>query len=273
MGADLQPRDASQLLAEDYAESARVYDRIWSPIIRPAGEQLLDALPLRDANRVLDLGTGAGALLPSIVSLAPRAQVVAVDRSDGMLQLARGRSNVPLLLADARVLPLRNGAFDVAILAYVLFHVPEPGRCLTETLRVLRPGGVAGLITWKHYPRIPGGAECDECLDLFGAAPDARPPELSQHELMDTPGKMLAMLDEAGFKSVRTRTVRLVHRFARDELAELQLGHGPQWRRLRTLPPGERAACSAAIRKRLDGLGADDLVYAAEVLATIAARP
>lgn len=49
---------------------------------------------------------------------------------------------------DAQSLDLPNDRFDIAIVAFVLFHLPDPPRCLEEVFRVLKPQGRVGTATW-----------------------------------------------------------------------------------------------------------------------------
>ena len=118
-------------VATNYSASATGYAEFWSPVIRPAGRRLLDTLPWDGASRVLDIGTGTGALIPDILRLAPAACVIGTDPSLGMLARARG-TPVPLVAMDAMALGLRAGSFDVAVLAFVLFQCSRsrsrPGR-------------------------------------------------------------------------------------------------------------------------------------------------
>src|SRR5207245_3965985 len=167
--AGLTANQQTAMLADRYTQRAAVYDALWSPIIRPAGERLISRLPLTAAKSVIDVGTGTGALLPAIRQAAPSAAILGVDRSDGMLRLARDRhSGGWLAFMDVQKLALPANRFDAAVVAFVLFHVPSPERCLSEVNRVLKPGGTVGSVTWGTE-RVPmANAIWDEEMDAAG---------------------------------------------------------------------------------------------------------
>ncbi|MEO8681030.1 MAG: metalloregulator ArsR/SmtB family transcription factor [Vicinamibacterales bacterium] len=90
-----------------------------------------------------DLGCGTGQVSEL---LSPHvARVIAVDGSADMVQAARkrlkGATHVDVRRGDMEALPIDDGQLDVAIIALVLHHVPEPARALAEVHRVLKPGG------------------------------------------------------------------------------------------------------------------------------------
>ena len=58
----------------------------------------------------------------------------------------------PGLFADAQALPLKDSCVDHALLLDVLEHLPEPGACLAEIHRVLKPGGSLTLQVPFIYP-------------------------------------------------------------------------------------------------------------------------
>ena len=154
--------------ARKYTGAAAGYAELWSPLIRPVGRRLLEALPWNGARGVLDVGTGTGALIPDICRLAPAARTIAVDCSFGMLALATG-AGASLAMMDAMQLGLRTGAFDVAVMTFVLFHMPEPIAALAEVRRVV----------WGAWD------------------PSPMPPR--RHELMNTPEKVTGLLTAAAF--------------------------------------------------------------------------
>ena len=90
-------------LAAEYSAIADPYSRLWSPVIRPMALPILEMLPLGQARDVLDVGAGTGELLEDLARCAPRAQIVAVDRSEGMLRLAQVRGARFLAAMDAQL--------------------------------------------------------------------------------------------------------------------------------------------------------------------------
>ena len=105
--------------------------------------------------KVVDVGTGTGALLPALAAAA--AEVVAVDQSPLLLARARrrcrdaGHENVRFQQADVRSLPCADGAFDAAYCSMVLHHVPDPGTAVRELARVVRPGGRVVILEFTRH--------------------------------------------------------------------------------------------------------------------------
>ena len=98
--ADLTAEEQTAILADRYSQRAEAYDELWSPVIRPVGERLIEHLQLNGARNIIDVGTGAGALLAVLQRAAPNAKILGVDRSEGMLRLARKRHSGPLALME-----------------------------------------------------------------------------------------------------------------------------------------------------------------------------
>ena len=73
--------DWGQIVSERYSSDAVVYRDLWAPLLLSHGQELLASLPLPSAGRIVDVGSGCGALLPGIRSRAPEALVIAIDRA------------------------------------------------------------------------------------------------------------------------------------------------------------------------------------------------
>jgi SAM-dependent methyltransferase len=123
--------DTYDALRPDYP--AQVFDALESVM----GQPLLRA-------DVVDVGAGTGI---SSRALAGRgAYVVAVEPSDGMLEVLRRRTSViAAVRGRGEALPLRDSCADLVAYAQS-FHWTEPERAVPEAARVLRPGGV--LAAW-----------------------------------------------------------------------------------------------------------------------------
>jgi ubiquinone/menaquinone biosynthesis C-methylase UbiE len=264
---DLTAEEQTAILAERYSLRAEAYDALWSPVIRPVGERLLGHLPLSKAKNIVDVGTGSGALLPQIQKASPTAIVLGVDNSEGMLRLAKDKHRGPLALMDVQKLELDDNQFDVAVVAFVLFHLPRPERCLAEVNRVLRPGGVVGTVTWgaEHIP--PAEAIWDEELEASGAHVLGLP-AADNRACCDSLEKVAALLTQAGFGSTRAWTEPLHYQWRPEDFFEYQL-RGAARPRLLSLPAKERDSCVRRVRARLSGQGDDQFVFRGEwVLAT-----
>lgn len=259
-----------EILADLYSRRARAYDNLWSPVIRPLGEGLLGHLPLSSATHVLDVGTGSGALLPVIRSHAPGARVLGVDRSEGMLQLAREKHNGPLRLMDAQKLDLPDRSFDVAVVAFVLFHLPDPQRCLKEVFRVLRPGGWIGTATWSSEEPPAINAIWDEEL-LAAGAPAIELPATESRARCDSAEKVSELLKNASFSVRETWVESIEHQWAPEDHFRYQLGSSSR-ARLESLNAQLRESCLTRIRERLAGTEEADYTFRGKVILATARR-
>lgn len=124
---------------------ARTYDRVADPMHR-WGVAVLDRLPLRGDERVLDAGCGSGRVTEALAERLPHGRVVALDASPAMLLEARRRlerfgERIDFVEADlGRPLPIA-GPVD-AILSTATFHwVPDHDALFRNLAAVIRPGG------------------------------------------------------------------------------------------------------------------------------------
>jgi SAM-dependent methyltransferase len=111
-------------------------------------EWALALVPVSPAWRVLDAGCGWGRFTWALVDGVgvPPERVACADLSHGMLLTAREEAGargarVQLCQASIEALPFPDHAFDVAVAAHVLYHLPDVAGGVRELARVLRPDG------------------------------------------------------------------------------------------------------------------------------------
>jgi malonyl-CoA O-methyltransferase len=131
-----------------FERAARHYDSA-ARVPRELGARLLEHLePVRiEPARVLDLGAGTGALCTAIRKRYRRSQVLAVDLSESMLAVARGKTwrlftRQRFVCADAENLPLAAECVDLVLSNATLQWCNQPHRVFSEILRLLKPGGL-----------------------------------------------------------------------------------------------------------------------------------
>jgi len=127
---------------------------------------LVDAVALRDGDRVLDVATGTGMVAAELLTRR-ECSVVGVDQSAQMLSAARARfaarppaggSQVELLQGQAEDLPFATASFDALTVTYLLRYVDDPAATVRELARVLRPGGRVASLEFGVPPWPPARA-------------------------------------------------------------------------------------------------------------------
>jgi SAM-dependent methyltransferase len=158
--------DDPLLVADEYADDARLRRRAAAftgeTTAADARVPLVEAVVAAQPKRILEVGCGWGELA-EWVGRETGADVVAVDLSPRMVELARERG-VNVQVGDVQELAFADGEFDVAVAAWMLYHVPDLDRGIAELARVLRPGGRLVAATNSRFHLL-------ELRDLVGSGP------------------------------------------------------------------------------------------------------
>lgn len=127
------------------------YERMMGIWSRAAGQVFLNWLAPAQGLRWIDVGCGTGAFTELLVEHCAPAEVEGVDASEAQLSFARARPAgriAKFRRGDALALPFCECRFDVAVMALVIFFVPDPAAGIAEMARVVRPGGTVTAYVW-----------------------------------------------------------------------------------------------------------------------------
>src|SRR5437016_13349433 len=121
---------------------ADAYDRFMGRYSTPLGVPFADFAGLPLDGRVLDVGSGPGALTAELARRAGPGRVTAVDPSEEFVEALRGRHpGVEVIRAPAEDLPFEGGCFDATLAQLVVNVMDDPVAGLREMARVTRAGG------------------------------------------------------------------------------------------------------------------------------------
>lgn len=145
--------------------------------------------------------------------------VLSVDQSHEMARLAKQRGAIAAV-ATAERLPFADGAFDGVTFGYLLRYVDSVPRCLEELVRVLRPGGVMGMVefgrprsvlrpAWWLYTRALLPATGAVIRSGWWEVGRFLGPSIDRFAREHSPDRLAAEWSEAGLEDVRSRLMSL----------------------------------------------------------------
>ena len=136
----------------NFSAAAPHYDQI-SSLQSEISRQLLSFFTVRQATRIMDIGTGTGRLLWSLTKFFPSSELHGCDLAYGMISQASHRApkkitlsptsiSSPIFLqADAEKLPYRSSTFDLVLSNSAYQWVPNINEAFQEVYRMLKPEG------------------------------------------------------------------------------------------------------------------------------------
>jgi SAM-dependent methyltransferase len=207
-------------------------------------------LAVGDGDRLLDIACGAG-LAVELATLRGAA-CAGIDASPRLIAIARDRNpDADLRAGDMAALPWPDATFDVVTSFRGIWATTE--HAVVEMLRVLRPGGRAGLTVWGHLKASP---DSWALAPLRLAAPDVVGRQAAMVRLGRT-GAGEALLAAVGFVDVVRVDLPFVWEFADPEtFARALASTGPAYEAMQHAGADAfRAAAIATAQSRVrDGL-------------------
>jgi ubiquinone/menaquinone biosynthesis C-methylase UbiE len=227
---------------------------------RVVGEWLVDALDPKPGETVLELAAGVGDTgFAAAERLGPSGRLISTDFSAPMSDAARRRadelgvSNVEFRTMDAERMDLEDASVDGVLCRWGYMLMADPVAALTETRRVLRPGGRVAFSVWADPDANPWGSiPAQALIEHTGAKPpDPLAPGIFA---MASEERTRALLAEAGLRPARMEHVEMEWSFDSPEdywryVMDLA---GALAMVIRSLPEREQAAVRRLTEERLE---------------------
>ena len=142
--SDLKARHRTMWASGDYPSMVETF-------LLPLGPRLVQACGIGPGMRVLDVAAGTGNA--SIPAAERGAEVTANDLTPELLEAGRRRAEAQGLElewvpADAEQLPFDDASFDVVMSSIRVMFAPHHQDAADELVRVCKPGGTIGLLSW-----------------------------------------------------------------------------------------------------------------------------
>jgi SAM-dependent methyltransferase len=181
--------------------------------LTPVREWLVRELAPQPGETMLELSAGPGDTgFAAAALVGERGRLISTDFSPDMVEVARrrgaelGLQNVDYRVVDAERIQLDADSVDGVLCQSGYMLMADPAAALTETRRVLRPGGRLALSVWSAPERNPWAAIGGRILVERGHIP---PPEPGAPGIfaMASEERTRGLLKGAGFTAVRTEEV------------------------------------------------------------------
>lgn len=231
-------------------DDGAAYEEFMGAWSRLVGVQFLRWLAPARGGRWVDVGCGNGAFTELVVDGCAPAEVVGIDPSAAQVDYARrllaGRP-ARFDVGEAGVLPYADDEFDAAVMALVVFFVPDPAAGVREMARVVRAGGSVSAYAWDLFGAGFPYAAVQEELSALGQ-PTVWPPspEASRLDVMRT------LWSDAGLVDLETHTIRVERTFADFDAYWRVVRSGPRLAPVvGSMNDGERDALRERVRARL----------------------
>ena len=226
------------------------------------GSVFLDWLAAPSALKWIDVGCGNGAFTELLIERCAPTEVNGIDPSEAQLDFARKRPAARLAKfdrGDAMALPFPADAFDVAVMALVIFFVPDPAKGVAEMVRVVRPGGMVAAYAWDMF----GGGFTLEPLRIemraMGVTP-MNPPSVEASRIE----AMRDLWRGAGLDAIETREITVQRPFADfEDFWTISLLGSSIRPTVAAMSPADIDLLKTRVRARLPADAAGRITYAA----------
>jgi ubiquinone/menaquinone biosynthesis C-methylase UbiE len=231
----------------------------------PVREWMIRKLAPKPGDTVLELSAGAGDTGLAVAELlGSDGRLISSDFAADMVEVARrrgaelGLENVEYRVIDAEKIELEEDSVDGVLCRWGYMLMADPAAALSETRRVLRPGGRLVLSVFGEPERNPWASVPGRSLVASGRMQPPAPGTPGIFSLA-SPERLRGLLEGAGFEQVELEEipVRFAFRDLADYLSWATNAAGALALVLRTLSDEERVRVEAEIAEAFEPFARD----------------
>lgn len=254
IGATPEGKKLTEMETKMFTMSAG-YERFmgrWSRLLAPA---MVEFAGTRNGDRVLDVGTGTGALASVLEATVTSGEIVGIDPSEGFVSYAKKNTKSSRLrfeVGDAQALKFQDASFDQTMALLVMNFIPDHTKAIGEMRRVTRFGGIVSACVWDYNAGM-------EMLRFFWdevvALDPAMEPKDERHMKLSREGQLGALWKSAGLINVQEKpiTIEQAYKSFDDYWGPFTKGAGPGGAYVVSASGDRRRQLETRMRKRLLG--------------------
>lgn len=191
-----------QVQGKLWSVAPQYWSKYFEPFFLPMYKNTLEQLALDENKKLLDAGCGSGMF--SHMAISTGAQVIGLDASPGLLEVARERNpDNNFMEEDLEALPFASGSFDVVTGFNSFQYAGSFTNALSEAKRVLKDGGKVVIAIWDS----PEKSDATNILKAIGTLLPPPPSGTPGPFALSEPGKIESICKSLGLKVIYKTTI------------------------------------------------------------------
>lgn len=178
-----QIRDQQKESWNRFSPGWKKWDDLIMDFLKPAGDEIIRSLNLKNDATVLDVASGTGEPGLTIAEMLAEGKVISTDLAENMVEMAgemankRGVKNFESRVCDVSELPFADNTFDAVSCRFGFMFFPDMFLAAKEMVRVLKPGGRLAVAVWnlpeKNFWVTAIAGTINKNMDLPAPPPEA----------------------------------------------------------------------------------------------------
>ncbi|ULQ53216.1 class I SAM-dependent methyltransferase [Flavihumibacter fluvii] len=212
-----------QVQGKLWSVAPQYWSKYFEPFFLPMYKKTLEQVALDENKLLLDAGCGSG--LFSHMAISTGAQVIGVDASPGLLEVAKERNpQNNFMEEDLEALPFASGSFDVVTGFNSFQYAGSFTNALSEAKRVLKDGGRVVIGIWD----VPENSDATNILKAISTLLPPPPAGTPGPFALSEDGKIEGICNSLGLKMIyKTKVACPFLYYAKEDAIKSFMGTGP----------------------------------------------